>query len=510
MTGKLQTVHVRVADAATGKPTPCRVRFTDADGNHYAPLGRLTEFAAGSNQEVGGNVFIGIKPHAYVDGAFEIGLPPGLLHVQIDKGPEYVPVRTEINLVPGKLALRFQIERWVDLRAQGWYSGDTRVHYLSPHAALLEAQAEDVAVVNLLIKQTEIPGPFHRTYTAIPNVLAFSGQAFALTAPGHGVAVNTLNSHPQLGSLGLLNCHRVVYPLRFGGPHGTDDWTLADWCDQCHRKGGLVVWAGAKHETGLLSCGEPMADLLLGKVDAFEIDFWEDSPFDLLADWYTLLEVGCVVPLVGGSGKESNGTALGVMRTYAHLDPGAELTYHDWIEAVRGGRTFVTNGPLLSLTVDGHEPAAAGLEVTPGQVVRVRAEAQSRLAFDVLELVWNGQVIATAAPQCDAVCRAILELEHALPHGGWLAARCRGAAQVLDRPANQRVFAHTSPVYVRCPAAPAPVNAEAARRLLDELDALQDWARDRARCETPQQRERLANVFFTARAELLRRLPRSE
>ena len=52
----MHTVHVRVNDAATGKPTPCRVRFTDAEGRYYAPFGRLTEFATGRNEDVGGNV----------------------------------------------------------------------------------------------------------------------------------------------------------------------------------------------------------------------------------------------------------------------------------------------------------------------------------------------------------------------------------------------------------------------------------------------------------------------
>ena len=55
-----------------------------------------------------------------------------------------------MTLGSGKMALRLAIERWIDLRSEGWYSGDTRAHFLSPHAALLEAAAEDVAFVNLL------------------------------------------------------------------------------------------------------------------------------------------------------------------------------------------------------------------------------------------------------------------------------------------------------------------------------------------------------------------------
>src|SRR5439155_1121406 len=160
------------------------------------------------------------------------------------------------------------------------------------------AQAEDVAVVNLLVKETEVPGPFHNTFAALPNLLAFSGQQFALSVPGYGVAVNTLNGHPELGNLGLLNCHRVVYPLTFGGPRG----------------------------------------------------------------------------------KQSNGTVLGVMRTYAQVSE--EFSYKTWIEAVRAGRTFVTNGPLLFLSVNDQQPTTAGIEVHAGEVLGIRAEAQSRFPFE--------------------------------------------------------------------------------------------------------------------------------
>src|SRR5262249_59262512 len=103
--------------------------------------------------------------------------------------------------------------------------------------------------------------------------------------------------------------------------------------------GGLVVWTRAWHENEDFPLGEPLADLILGKVDAFEIDFFEDSPFDVLSDWYVLLNCGFRVPLVGGSGKDSNGVALGRMRTYARLRSGEEFSYKNWIETVRAGRT---------------------------------------------------------------------------------------------------------------------------------------------------------------------------
>src|SRR5688500_10391767 len=118
-----QHVHLRINDAATGKPTPVRLRVTDAAGRYYAPFGRLTEFATAANADVGGNVLIDDEPWAYIDGACEIRLPPGDLRIQAAKGPEFQPLDARVRLVAGKLSLRLDIERWTDSRTDGWHSG---------------------------------------------------------------------------------------------------------------------------------------------------------------------------------------------------------------------------------------------------------------------------------------------------------------------------------------------------------------------------------------------------
>src|SRR5262249_37561273 len=156
MSAALHTVHVRINDAATGQPTPVRVHFSNSEGEYFAPLGRLTEFAHGNHEDVGGNVLLGQKRYAYIDGACEIRLPAGPILLEVHKGPEFSPALLRATLAFGKMSLRHQVERWTDLREQRWYSGDIRAHALTPHAALLEAAAEDLAVVNLLIEEYAI------------------------------------------------------------------------------------------------------------------------------------------------------------------------------------------------------------------------------------------------------------------------------------------------------------------------------------------------------------------
>src|SRR5205085_2137897 len=64
-------VHVRVTEAATGRPTPVRIRIGGADGTYYPPLGRPPDFPIGRNEDVGGHVYLNGKRYAYIDGGAE-------------------------------------------------------------------------------------------------------------------------------------------------------------------------------------------------------------------------------------------------------------------------------------------------------------------------------------------------------------------------------------------------------------------------------------------------------
>jgi len=526
VSANLHTVHVRVNDAATGQPTPCRVRFTDADGNYHAPLGRLTEFAKGFAQDVGGNLLLGQERFAYIDGSCEIRLPSGSINVRISKGPEYTPIHETLELSPGKLALRFEISRWINLRDQGWYSGDVFARFLSPHAALLEGTAEDLAVVNLLAAEydawdltpqsdvsalrVEYPDPtvrvkYHeKQHEHVSNILAFSGQRPALETPGHLVVVNTFNHHPTLGHLALLNCHRIVFPLKFGGIDESDDWTLTDWCDQCHRKGGLVI--GLNAFKGVLDHHqEILADCLLGKVDALMVmdDLAIHRCAELhqsgLALWSALQTCGIRIPLVGGSGKASNCDLLGNTRTYAKMLSNEPFTYRNWIEAVRAGRTFVTTGPVISLEVNGQGPGEIIDLATPNETIRVVAVARASSEFESLEIMVNGKMAKSVVP-AEGKKEAVLEFEMAIAETSWIVARCGGP---FNWPRFSPIAAITSPVYVRVAGQPVRANVATVAALSRDLDYMLEWAGHKARCDD-KHRERFANIFRSAKEELLK------
>jgi hypothetical protein len=400
------------------------------------------------------------------------------------------------------------LERWVDLRAEQWYSGDCRSHFLTPHAALLEAAAEDIAVVNLLAWECLITGDGGKQYPAISNILAFSGTQPALEMPGHLVVVNTMNLHNTLGRLLLLNCHRVVYPLTAGGPQGWDDWTLADWCDQCHRKDGLVIGDDFFGHYPTYPHGELLADLILGKVDALLMGPFENPEVDAelkqeseLKEWYWLLDCGFRVPLVGGSGKDSNLGVLGSARTYARLKPGQELNYKNWIEAVRAGRTFVTTGPFLFFTVNGQDPGAV-IDLPPhAGTVHIHAEARSYVPFRRLQVVANNVVVAEMTPTGAPAC-AVLDTEVPLSTGGWLLARCWGEYDVSK---EQWIAAQTSPIFIKVAGLGPRADSAKVGHFIGLLNLMLEWVKTKARCENEQQRKRLAGIFRSARQILEKR-----
>jgi hypothetical protein len=490
-------VHVRICDEATGHLIAATLRITGAANEYFPPLGRLRHFEARSLSAArGGNLVVNGQQFALVDGTCELLLPAGPLLVEISHGPEYQPLRKELNRGAGQIALRFGLTRSTHFAEDGWYSGDTRVTELSPHSAFLEARAEDVAVTNLLARSepTDQQRPRRPSVVACAddetsNIAAFSGQETCLATPGHLLAVNTCNRHSVLGSLSLLHCHRLVHPLHFGPPHALDDWALADWCRQCHRKGGLVIWQmpGSPASDDWSWAGEALADAVNGDIDAIDlVDFANVASLD--KTWYRCLNAGLRLPLACGSGKEDAGTAIGAVRTYARLAVNEALSYAAWIEAVRNGRTFATAGPLLDMTVNGH---CAGSVVAGVPIVKARIELHGNHPEGRLELIVNGGVAGSAA------VGVILEQELSLPRGGWIAAR------LVNRSADV-LLAHSSPIYVAAEGQPPWSDSGAVSGLCLMLDRARDWV-ERSGCySSEREREHLLEVFRQANSTLSR------
>jgi hypothetical protein len=437
-------VHTTVVDEATGSPVPCRVHFRSPSGIPWQPHGhhaRVNADRPSWHIDVGGDVRLGRVTYAVIDGRCQGWLPEGEVHVEIVRGFEYEPLRTVVTIAPGQRELRLAIRRWTDLRADGWMSGDTHVHFLSPTGAHLEAAAEDLHVVNLLQAQ------WGHLFT---NTEDFTGQPSIGPTGETIVSVGQENRQHLLGHLGLLGLRRPVMPWSSDGPAegeigGGLETTLSRWADEGREAGALVTVPHFGFPPGELP-----ALVATGRVDALEMAMQGQYFHE---EYYRFLNAGYRLPLVGGTDKMSSEVPVGLYRTYARIAPDTPFSYEAWADAVRAGRTFLSAGPIVRLSVEGREVGDTVPLPPGGGTVEIEAVAESAAPIHTLQVVMAGEVVAEAS-SAEGARRLGVRERIRVDGSTWLAARAGGPHYYDGRRAldawRRGVFAHTSPVYVAC------------------------------------------------------------
>jgi len=497
-------LHCRVLDSESMRPTPVRLAFRSKEGRYIPPYGHRTEINDGWFQDYGADVKMMDTSFAYVDGTFQIELPPGEVYVEMTKGFEHQAVRRKIEIQPGQRELTLEIPRLTNLRTKGWVTADTHTHFLSPSTALLEAQAEGLNLINLLAAQ------WGDLFT---NVGDLSHGPLLSPDRDSMVWVGSENRQHILGHIGLEGVQgKPVFPMSADGPSeaylGDPVWTsLAEWADVCRQRQGLAVAVHFPYPTG-----EIAADIVLGKIDAVEI--WpQDDPkvhhkaileFDSLRylDWYHYLNCGYRLPAVAGTDKMGAYMPAGANRVYAYLGQ-EEFNFPNFAKAVRAGNTFATSGPLLMFQADGHAPGAEITLGAGGGTIEVIADAQCFVPIHRLEVIFNGKPVARREEPSGA--RAIHLAEKVKVQGpGWLAARCSsqsGPTTVWEF----KVASHTSAVYVKVPGREL-FSPEAAAYFLKLIDGAQLYVETLATRPDPEAYGRVRKVYTDARAELHRRM----
>ena len=458
-------VHVSVIDDETGRPVPCRVHFRSAQGIPYQPHGHhnhVTQNLDSWHYDVGGDVRLGQRSYAYIDGTCQGWLPRGDVVVDVARGFEYEPLRQTVRIEPGQRDLTLRIRRVADLASEGWWSGDSHVHFLSTPGAQLEQRGEDLRVVNVLQTQWGV---------LFTNTEEFSGRPSVVDGGGYVTYIGQENRQHMLGHTVLWGLKEPVMPWCSDGPDeaelgGALDATLSDWADRTHAQGGTVVAAHFPNPNG-----EPAVLVATGRADAVEMLAQSD---DATREYYRYLNSGYRLPLVGGTDKMSSAVPVGLYRTYARLDE--EFSYEAWCRAVRSGRTFLSGGPLVTLSVDGREPGDT-VELSGPGTVSVHATVRSIFPLRCLEVVRNGEVVATA--EANGGRHAEISEELRIDGNSWIACRAFGADYHLDE-WGRRVFAHTSPVYVARGGDWTMTDPEGIRYIRTIVEGARDYVRHTA------------------------------
>jgi len=355
--------------------------------------------------------------------------------VDVARGFEYEPLRAKVKIAPGQRELTLRIKRWTNMAKQRWYSGDTHVHFLSERGSHTEAQGEDLNVINLLQAQWG---------SLFTNVEEFTGKPSVSREGNSIVSVSSENRQHFMGHMTLLGIKRQVMPWSSYGPGegeygGAMETTLSRWADAAHAQGGYVLGTHFPEPNG-----EQAVLVASGRLDAIEMIRMAKANHE---EYYRYLNCGYKLPLVGGTDKMSSEVPVGMYRTYARLGEGEEFTCDNWCTSVAKGRTFLSGGPIIYLSVDGQEVGGTVRMSGPG-TVEVEAWAES-----TLQVIQAGKGVASTGSARGA---RRLHLKQRVKVSGhtWFAARS-GGPDYYNRVVHYDVwrrgmFAHTSPIYVAC------------------------------------------------------------
>jgi hypothetical protein len=180
------------------------------------------------------------------------------------------------------------------------------------------------------------------------------------------------------------------------------------------------------------------------------------------------------------SGTLSNPPGWG--RVYADLG-GAALSVEAFQDAVRAARTVVTNGPWLTLDVDGAGPGAV-LERSHGELVSASARVQGRGPY-TLSIVGPDGVLAEGTHD-----EVSIEID-TTDGPTWIAAIARGGPHPTTLDAAQ--LAHTSACFIDVDGQRVGRAAD-AQWCLDFLDDMETLVVDHGRYDAATRDARLADV----------------
>ena len=467
-----------------GRPITARVAVLGSDGRAAAPASAWMHADDGFERQLQAaetHYFHCVSPCT-------LEAPAGDTAVWVQHGFRYLPWRQTVKLaVETDLTVPVKLQR-NDLPATfgTWRSADLHIHMNyggtyrnTPENLARQARAEDLDVVyNLIVNKEE----------RIPDIGYFRSDLDP--ASGDGVLIMHAQEHHTSfwGHLGLLHLSDHFLTPDFSAYQHTalaspypDNGVIADLA---HAQGGLVGYVHpfdneidpAKEKS--LS-NELPADVANGRVDYLEIVGFSDHK-STAAIWYRLLNLGYRIPAGAGTDAMANYASLrgpvGMNRVFLNTEGDASPAAFK--AALKAGRTFASNGPLLGLELDDKHPGDTVSLTAPGEL-RYRIALRSPVAVDHLELVQNGKVVKSFPLKGD---RRRLDASGALQvdSGGWLLLRAwnDGAdPQVLDL----YPYATTSPVYLKLPGGQPPAPQDAAyfaawlERVIAEAESRTDY-----------------------------------
>jgi len=433
----LSRLRIEAVEAASARSLAVRMHLKSAAGQAVVPENAPDAFPPGT---------LAWKDHFVFDGSVDLHLPAGRYSYEIEHGPEYQLVQGSISLRPGLRERRvLRLQRFVDMKREGWWSGDLHVHRRLSDVELL-MRAEDLHVAPVI------------TWWNEQNLWATKPVPKALVHRFDGDRIYHKMAGEDERNGGALLYFNLPRPLPIQEA-GREFPSPVDYLKMARARPGahidvekpfwwdMPVWVATGEVDSI-----GLANNHLYRDGVYPGEAW-GRPRDEAelpgphgngkwSQWiyYQLLNCGLRIPPSAGSASGVLANPVGYNRVYVFC--GAELDHQRWWDGLRAGRVVVTNGPMLRATISGQLPghvfrgsAGASMVLQPAVKIALRDQVE------FLEIVEDGEVLARVSPS-EVRRRGGQMPQVTFDRSGWVLIRA-----VTDKPETYR-FATTGPFYV--------------------------------------------------------------
>jgi TolB protein len=490
---------IRTKTAGTEANLPVRLMVVDGKGHPVLPDAGQARFD-GQN----GTVFF------YSPGVIELEMPAGDARITATHGFGVVAQTTTRRIREGKtetIEIEMPSPLW-NSASEGWYSADLHSHLnyggpflLTPEDIVLDMRAEalDLSTPQLANLHTRLIDVEWQNWRrgGLPMI------AFAQEVRSH-----------FLGHVAIVGADSLFYPW-FSGPgypvYEDIDLPNSAALRFARRHGGINSYVHpVSTKDPFPATGDPnglplelIPDALLGDVDTLEVAcLWSDE-LGTSEAWYRLLNLGIPIAPSAGSDTMHNfyrTMAIGATRIYARPDGAMNLP--NYLEAVRRGRSFVTNGPLIKFNAGGAEIGGV-INADGNRQIDWKLETASATPAEKVEIIVNGKIVWSGQGMTEAGRKTFAGRAN-VPGGGWIAARVYGGA-IRPPFADSYPFAHTAPIWFDRVGSFDPAAAKtSARDLLRWMDVAEkrlDQGYSGAKVDNLKKRFAEARGILQARAK---------
>ncbi len=448
-------LEIRVTDADSGQLIPVRMHVKDARGRPLRPR-RLPFW----------------HDHFVLPGKTVLELRAGTYTFEMERGPEYKIRTGHFTVARGDADTKeVTMERFADLKDEGWWSGDLHIHR-SPDEIELLMQAEDLHVAPVITWWNDRNAWDEQPQPESPLVQFDENRFYHLMA-----------GEDERGG-GALMYFNLPHPLPIAGadreyPSSCHFLKMANAVETAHVDIEKPFWldmplwiaSGMADSIGLCNNHMQRDGMLSNEAwgyprDTFEFPDPHGNGLWSQEIYYRLLNCGIRIPPSAGSASGVLPNPVGYNRVYVFC--GKKLAYDTWWRNLRAGQVVVTNGPLIrDPRVNGELPGHV-FTAEQGETLQLQAalNLSIREQVDYLEIVKNGGVIHRVRLQDWAKAGGRLP-EVSFERSGWMLVRA-----VTNNPKTYR-FASTGPYYVEIGGRPQ-ISRNAAQFFVD-------WVYRRAR-----------------------------